>query len=135
MAEVKKITKSSFKSEWAGPNGIIYYHEIFLEGDDKAWQIGAQAKEPDFLNAGQTLTYEIKDAAKRSLKRVKLLPPVGGNGGGGGYDGVGAMVGNAITNAVTLIAHGKADIKDLEKVAHRICEVSMELKKQFTEQK
>lgn len=136
MADVKKITKSAFKSEWKGPNGIVFYHEIWLDGDDKPWQIGSQTKDPDFLQAGKTLEYEVKDAAKRSLKRAKPMPgSFSGGSGGGGFDGTGAMVGNAITNAVTLVSHGKAELKDLEKLAHRICEISIELKKQFTEQK
>lgn len=135
MSEVKKITKSAFKSEWKGPNGIVFYHDVWLDGDDKSWNIGSQSKDPDFLKAGQTLMFDVKDAAKRSIKRAKPAEYSKG-GGGSSYDGgIGAMVGNAITNAVSMVCHGKADLKDLEKVAHRICEISIELKKEFSEVK
>jgi len=129
-----KIEKSEFSKEWKGDKGTIYYHNVQFEGDRVVWNIGAKDKNPAFLAEGSTLTYEVKDEAKKSIKRVQ---PEGGGGfggrsGGGSFDGTGAMVGNAISNAVTLIAHGKAELKDLEKLAHRICEISVELKEHFT---
>ena len=44
---------------------------------------------------------------------------------------VGQTIGNAISNAVLLVCHGKADIKDLEKYAERIAEISINLKAKY----
>ena len=127
-----KIKKSEHKNEWKGPNGVVHYHDVVFEGDDTVWNIGAKDKNPDFLSAGSTMTYEVTDEAKRKIKRVKENPFNGGGGGKSAFDGTGAMVGNSLTNAVTLIAHGKAELKDLEKLAHRICEISNVLKEEFS---
>lgn len=126
-----KILGSTFNNEWKGPNGTVFYHEVEIEGDGK-WQIGSKDKNPAFLAAGQTLNYEVKDEAKRSITKAKEFTPGGFGGGKSAFDGTGAMVGNSLTNAVTLIAHGKADLKDLEKLAHRICEISNVLKEEFS---
>jgi hypothetical protein len=134
MSEVKQIKKVEFKQAWNGPNGEVFYHDVWLGEDAKAWNIGAKEKNPDFLSVGKELTFEVKDAAKRSIKRVNPMP-VFGKGGGGGFDGTGAMVGNALTNAVTLIVHDKAELKDIEALAKRICQISLDLKTQFSNDK
>jgi len=132
MPETKKITKSEFKKEWANPKGgTIFYHDVWLEGDDKPWNIGAKDKSPAFLQAGNSLLFEVADASKRSIKRVQPPQQFGGSHGGSTFSQVGVTVGNAITNAVTLVANGKVDIKDLKATAHRIAEIAFELKEEF----
>lgn len=132
MAESKKILSSNFKSEWKGPNGTVNYHEVTFEEGEKPWQIGAKEKNPSFLEAGKTLNFEVKDMAKRSIKRVQADAPVsGGQSSGSGYSQVGVTVGAALNQAVTLVSHGVVEFKDLKKTAHRLVEVAFELKEEF----
>jgi hypothetical protein len=42
------------------------------------------------------------------------------------------MVGNAITNAVSLIVAGKITLEEFESVAETICEISNRLKQKFS---
>jgi hypothetical protein len=129
MSETKKIAKSEFKREWDGPNGKLFYHDVWLEGDDKPWSLGAKDKNPDFLKSGNTLIFEIKDASKRAIKRVQPKPGFGG--GGGEFNQVGVTVGAALNQAVMLVAHGKVELKDVKSIAHRLAEVAFELKDEF----
>lgn len=135
MAEKAKITKSIFKKEWSGNGSITYYHDVELEGRDGAWNIGAQKKDPDFLAVGQELNFEVTDASKKKIKRVKDE-----SAGFGGFKGssktfvdnsVGMMVGSSLGNATLLVAHGKVELKDLEATARRIAEISVKLKAEF----
>jgi hypothetical protein len=127
-----KITKSEFKNEWQGPKGKIYYHDVVFEGDSTTYNIGSTDKNPDFLAVGQTLAYEVPDASKpNKIKRVKEAPPSFGGGGGYKPDTIGITVGAGINCAVTLIANGKVELKDLEATARRIVEISLKLRDEF----
>lgn len=131
MTKQAKILSSTFKTEWNNPKGgLIYYHDVVLEGEgDKAWNIGSQTKNPDFLAVGQTLNFEVKDQAKRSIKRVMVEAPQ--QSGGGGYSQVGVTVGAALNQAVQLVSNGKVEMKDLKSTAHRLVEIAFELKEEF----
>lgn len=130
MTKQAKILKSEFKSEWNNPKGgVLYYHDVVLEGEgDKPWNIGSTSQNPDFLQVGQTLAYEVTDESKRKIKRVKVEAPAGG-----GYqdNSLGMQIGNALNVTATLIAHGKVELKDLESVARRVVEISKKLKEEF----
>lgn len=78
MEKTSVITRLEFKSPWTNPttNQTVYYHNIWLENGDIG-QIGAMAKEPDFLKEGQTLTYLIETNEKgNKIKRIQ--PPKAG---------------------------------------------------------
>src|SRR5688572_32150617 len=70
-----KIKSCRFVSEWAGQNGIVYYHEIELENNDKG-QIGTKDKNPDKLNVGQELTYTIESTSRGN--KIKAVNAPGG---------------------------------------------------------
>lgn len=146
--QTAKIVKSSFKKEYASPNGVIYYHDVTTEGETKPWNIGSKEKAPNFLSVGAILNFEVEDAAKRKIKRVKAeeepAKVVGVEARAKAAEApkdtytkkqdavaAGMMVGNALTNASLLVAHGIVPIADLKKFAHRICEISTELKEEF----
>ena len=137
MQKTSKIKSVEFKSEWANPKGgVIYYHDIEFENGDKG-QIGK--KEKNSLSVGDELTYTVESTPKGNKIKTVSNFTGGGNYSGkskGGFksDNTGMMVGNAITNATNLVCHGKVDIKDLESVAKRICEISMKLKKEIDSQ-
>ena len=126
MAESKKILSSNFKSEWLGPNGKLYYHEVTFAEGEKPWQIGTKEMNPSFLEAGKTLNFEVKDMAKRSIKRVQADAPAF-SGGASKSGNKGYAIGNALTNAVLLVAHGKVELKDLKATAKRILDIGTEL--------
>lgn len=73
-----KIKSSKFVSEWAGQNGIVYYHEIELDNGDKG-QIGTKEKNPDKLNVGQELTYTIESTSRGN--KIKAVSAQGFKGG------------------------------------------------------
>lgn len=122
------ITTVNFKSEWKNPKGgIIYYHDVTIDGN--TYNIGAQAKMPDFLAPGKELFYEVTDEKAKKIKRVKPPEfdsplPSEGNKTGGKFNSRGMAVGNALTNATLLVCHGKVDIKDIEKTAKRLLDIS-----------
>lgn len=134
-----KILKSEYKRPWDGPNGKTYYHDVVLEGQgDKPWNIGSQEQNPSFLAVGEVLTFEIKDAAKRSIKRVKPMQTNGsGLGGSSNFsdNSLGQQIGNALNVTAMLIAHGKIDVKELESTARRVVEISTKLKEEFSKPK
>ena len=125
MANKGKITALTFKSEWKGPKGLIYYHDVTIDG--KKYNIGAQEKEPTFLLPGAEIWYEVTDEAKGKIKRVKAPDFQPSSQGKPAYNSKGQAIGNALTNATLLVCHGKVDIKDLEKTAARILEIATNL--------
>jgi hypothetical protein len=128
--QAKEIESFSFNNEWKSNDGVIYYYNINLKGETEPYKIGFKQKDPDFLKVGEELTYKIKDEIKRSIVRVQ--PPEQLAAKTGNAYGVGAMVGNAITNATALIVAGKVDIKDFEAISRRICKISSELNQKYS---
>jgi len=127
-----KIAKSEFKSTWQSPNGPLQYHRVTFEGDDTVYEIASKDKNPDFLAVGQTLVYEVPDSSKpNKIKRAKEAPPSFSGGGGYKPDVSVITVGASINCAVTLIANGKVELKDLEATAKRIVEISVNRKDEF----
>lgn len=81
-----KITASKFKSKWSPPdkpNQVTYYHDIELDNGDRG-SIGTNEQEPQFLNVGESLTYDIGPHPKRAGDfQIKKAGSWGGKGGGG----------------------------------------------------
>lgn len=122
MEKKAKITRTVFKSEWAGPNGNVYYHDIELDNGDKG-SIGSKEKMPTKLNPGSELTYTIEADARGGFK-IKAMNP---NAGGGGFTGGGKrpdpkvqIVGFAMSYTKDLIIGGKVDIGKLPETFERI---------------
>jgi hypothetical protein len=130
MVETKKIEKVVFSNSWNAPDGVLYYNNIFFEGEQNPYVIGSKSQEPEFLKPGLMLSFTVKDPIKRSIARVQ--PPAEKSSAGSYDGGIGAMVGNSITNAINLIVAGKAELGQLESIAETICEVSVRLKSKFT---
>lgn len=65
-----KITKVEYVKEWGTGLHKIHYHNVWFDGSDKKWNIGAKVANPDFLTVGEYLQYEIVDEAKSKIKRV-----------------------------------------------------------------
>lgn len=131
MTQTKKIEKCVFSNEWKGPKGSLFFHALTLEGDALPWNIASIAKEPDFLQPGKELAFTIKDESKRTITRVSAetkVPHQGGND-----FGIGAMVGNAITNATTLAAAGKIEMNTIGDWAEIICDISMKIKEKYNQ--
>ena len=125
-----KIKEHLGVKPYDGKHGRVYYHSIKFEGDDVTYNIGSKDESADFLKVGQTLTYEVPDTTKpNSIKRVKENP----FGGGGGYkpDTVGITIGNALSNATLLVAHGAVQPADLEAAARNIAKIAFKLKEEF----
>jgi uncharacterized protein YprB with RNaseH-like and TPR domain len=77
-----KITKSEFTKEWGKGFNVVFYHNVWLEGQgDQPWNIGAKKQDPDFLQPGKTLEYEIADESKRKIKKLKIENQAPASGG------------------------------------------------------
>ena len=132
MVKKGKISSITFKSEWKNPknNSLIYSHDVVIDGT--TYNIGSQAKNPDFLEPGKEIYFEVTDEAGKKIKRVKPPEfenplPDGGKPAAGKFNSRGMAVGNAMTNATLLACHGKIEVKDIEKIAKRLLEISEDL--------
>jgi hypothetical protein len=111
-----KITRTVFVSDWAGPNGPVYYHEIELSNGDKG-QIGSKEKMPSKLNPGSELTYTIEETSRGN--KIKAVVT-----GGNQFQGKGRtmpepriqMISFAMSYTKDLIVGGKIDVKELQRM-------------------
>ena len=118
-----KITRTVFVSDWAGPNGPVYYHEIELSNGDKG-QIGSKEKMPSKLNPGSELTYTIEETSRGN--KIKAVVT-----GGSQFQGKGRvmpepriqMISFAAAYTKDLIVGGKVQMNDFEKEFNRIYNV------------
>ena len=113
-----KIKSCSFKKEYDSKYGTFYSHKIELE-DGVEGEISAKSQNPDYLQPGKELTYEVKSENDYGKKLKRVTPQGGGGGGfkgssGKSYDDIGATVGNALTNAVKMYCAGKLGSDDKE---------------------
>ena len=112
MEKTSKITKLTFKNEWANPKGgSIFYHDIELENGDKG-QIGAKEQNPFKLSTGQSLTYTIEG--------TKIKAVVAQNSFMGGakkplQDPRVQFIGFSHAYAKDLAVCGKIELKDLSR--------------------
>jgi hypothetical protein len=113
-----KITRTVFVSDWAGPNGPVYYHEIELSNGDKG-QIGSKEKMPAKLNPGSELTYTIEETS-RGNKIKAVVENKGFKPGGGKQDPKQAFTTMGYSYAKDLVVAGKLDIKDFHNCAKDI---------------
>lgn len=120
MEKTSKITRTVFVSEWSGPSGQVYYHEIELANGDKG-QIGSKEKMPAKLNPGSDLTYTIEETA-----RGNKIKAVAAQGQQGGFQGRKApeprvqMISFAAAYTKDLVVAGKFGMQDFEKEFNRI---------------
>lgn len=114
METKAKILECKFVSEWNGPNGIVYYHELKMDNGDKG-QIGTKEKHPEKLTTGNELTYTIEETS-----RGNKIKAVSGGFKGKQIDPKTQMVSFSMSYCKDLIVGGKLDIKDLEKGFNRI---------------
>ena len=119
-----KIKSSKFVSEWAGQNGIVYYHEIELDNGDKG-QIGTKEKNPDKLQPGQELIYTIESTSRGN--KIKAVGTQGGFKGKQQRDPKEQMISFSTSYVKDLICAGKVDIKDLEPAVRRMYNIMKSL--------
>lgn len=112
MEEKKaKIVKINFLSEWAGPNGKVYYHDIELSNGDKG-QIGAKDKLPEKLGIGAELTYTLEETSRGN--KIKAVNNSGYKGNGRAVeDPRSKFIAFAHSYVKDLVVAGKLDLKDL----------------------
>jgi hypothetical protein len=123
MEKKAKITRTVFKTEWAGPNGSVYYHDIELDNGDKG-SIGSKEKMPAKLNPGSELTYTIRENPNGPDKIKAVNTPSGGGGfsGGGkkGPDPKVQIVGFAMAYTKDLVVAGKITTEQLPAIFEKI---------------
>jgi hypothetical protein len=114
MEKKAKITRTTFKQEWKGDKGSVFYHDIELDNGDKG-SIGAKEQMPSKLNPGQELTYTIE--AGQHGNKIKAVAAAGGGGGfGGGRKGPEPktqIIGFAMSYTKDLIVAGKISMDQL----------------------
>lgn len=118
--KTSKITRTVFVSEWSGPSGQVYYHEIELANGDKG-QIGSKEKMPSKLNPSSDLTYTI-ESGSHGNKIKAVVPPTQGfkSGGRPQIDPKQQVATMSMSYCKDLIVAGKVGMHDLEKDFNRI---------------
>lgn len=116
-----KITRTVFVSEWSGPSGQVYYHEIELSNGDKG-QIGSKEKMPAKLNPGTELTYTIESSPRgNKIKAVNENRNIPGFTGKKVFqDPRAQFIGFSSAYAKDLVVAGKVDIKAMNIAAESI---------------
>src|SRR5688572_28106168 len=118
--KTSKITRTVFVSDWAGPNGPVYYHEIELANGDKG-QIGSKEKMPAKLNPGSELTYTIEETSRgNKIKAIVAGAPQYQGKGRQQVDPKQQIATFIMSYCKDLIVAGKIDMKDLEKEFNRM---------------
>ena len=121
------VIREGVHSNYTNTYGTFYNFLVEFENGDSG-STSSKSTTPKW-KIGDEYTYDVAEV--NGYKNIKGMKPVNGFGGGK-VDTVGMTVGNAISNAVLLICHGKIDMKDLEKTADRICEIAFTLKTKHT---
>lgn len=116
--KTSKISKSEFYKPFGEGANLTYYHNVWFEGDDKRYSIGAKKQNPEFLQPGQNLDWEWKDEAKGSIK--KAAKPGGGFGGFAKQDSTDIKVSTGLIAATILYAQGKISKEQVDDVAINI---------------
>lgn len=108
-----------FVSDWAGPNGAVYYHEIELSNGDKG-QIGSKEKMPAKLNPGNELTYTLESTPRGN--KIKAVSDKGApfQGKKVFQDPRAQFIGFSAAYSKDLVVAGKLDIKDMNGAAESI---------------
>lgn len=122
MEKKAKITRTTFKNEWAGPNGNVYYHDIELDNGDKG-SIGTKEKMPARLNPGQELTYTIQENHNGPDKIKAVNTPAGAGFVGGGKKGPDPKVqiaGFAMAYTKDLVVADKIKVDQLPAIFEKI---------------
>jgi hypothetical protein len=116
MEKTAKITRTTFKSEWAGNGNTVFYHDIELDNGDKG-SIGTKEKMPPRLNPGQELTYTIEGTKIKAVNKQQ-----GGFSGGGkkGPDPKVQIAGFAMAYTKDLIVADKIKIDQLPVIFEKI---------------
>jgi hypothetical protein len=120
MEKTAKITRTTFKNEWKGDKGSVFYHEIELDNGDKG-QIGTKEQMPTKLNPGQELTYTIETTERGN--KIKAVAPAGGGGFSGGRKGPDPktqIVAFAMSYTKDLVVADKIKIGELPAIFEKI---------------
>lgn len=120
-----KIKSCRFVSEWAGQNGVVYYHEIELENGDKG-QIGTKEKNPDKLAVGQELSYTI-ESSSRGNKIKAVTAQGGGFKGKPQRDPKEQMISFATAYTKDLVVAGKVEMREFEAAVKRMYNIMKSL--------
>jgi hypothetical protein len=79
-----KITQSEFKKEWKGPKGVIFFHNIKVEGFDHLINIDGETKNPSELEVGKQIDLEVNEGDFGwKAKNPSRKKPFNSNRGGG----------------------------------------------------
>lgn len=119
MEKKSKIQSTGQSRQWKD----IWFHDVVMENGDQG-QVRHNTSNGSEL-VGKELTYTLEKNKKNGWNIVPVKSKKQVND-----QAVGMMVGNALTNAVTLVVAGKTG-DDLEGTARKICQISEKLKQEF----
>ena len=108
-----KVTKISEQEpkKWNGPNGVIYYIKVMLEGHAKPVEIGK--KSPDAIKAGDELNGTIISTEYQSDKFKAEPKPFGGGKTEDPAKQDSIIRQSSMKAAVDLVVSGKIDVENL----------------------
>jgi hypothetical protein len=108
-------------------NGVHLFSVKFEDSSD-VFSYWSKAKSTPFKE-GDLVDHEREINGDK--KKMKLNRKKGGFPPAAAKSSTGMMVGAAINNTIQLVVAGKIDIKDIEKVAGRICEIAVKLEEKY----
>lgn len=121
LKSFEPVMKDGVHASYTTSHGTFYNFIVEMENADKG-QASSKYDTPKW-KVGEEYEYTLE--VKGNYTNIKGLKSTsfnkGGFGGGSKYDSTGARVGMSINCAVSLVAHGKVEMKDLERIADRIC--------------
>lgn len=125
--KTSKILSSSFTKEWGSGANLTYFHSVTLEGEPKAYNIGAKTQNPAWLSPGQSIEWEFKDEAKGSIKKA-TKPFVPGRTQATPADPSELRVSTGLIAASVLYAAGKIQKEQINEIAANVARKFDEIK-------
>lgn len=123
-----RVKSVSVSGSWEKDGTTYHNHQYEMEDGHK---IQASHKTSLPFNVGDEIEYEVRRTHEKYGDQGTVKKPNDFKGGGYKPDTVGITVGNALNNVSLLIAHGKLELKDLERDAERFVNVALTLKEKF----
>jgi hypothetical protein len=117
-----RITSSEFKKEWKGPKGVLYFHDIKVDGFEHTINVGSKTQSPPHLAVGQQIELEANEGEFSWKGKVIRENNFSGGGKKGGFsaskirtyaDIIRGCKASALKAAATINkAHGREEIKE-----------------------
>lgn len=125
-----KVQSFTMQDSWSNVHGTYWPHDVKFENGD---EVTFNKKSQNAYAMGEEVVYTTTPTdyglkGKQHKLEDFQAPGAAPQSKGKSFDGTGAMVGNAITNAISMYNADKIGWDKVEASANEICEISKRLK-------